>query len=147
MVTPASAAVGVISDIDDTVVISDTSHLLRMARLVFLSNARSRLPFPGVAALYRALHRGMGSQTDNPIFYVSSSPWNLYDLLSDFFALQDIPAGPLFLREWSGAAQAGLPLGLKFDPPFPLPIGRPVNAFLNVCSNARNFSTDSVTDG
>ena len=109
LIPPASAAFGVISDIDDTVVISDTSHLLRMARLVFLSNARSRLPFPGVAALYRALHRGMGSQTDNPIFYVSSSPWNLYDLLSDFFALQDIPAGPLFLREWSGAAQAGLP--------------------------------------
>ena len=109
LIPPASAAFGVISDIDDTVVISDTSHLLRMARLVFLSNARSRLPFPGVAALYRALHRGVGSQTGNPIFYVSSSPWNLYDLLSDFFALQDIPAGPLFLREWSGAAQAGLP--------------------------------------
>jgi len=109
LIPPACAAFGVISDIDDTVVISDAPHLLRMARLVFLSNARARLPFPGVAALYRALHRGVGSQSGNPIFYVSSSPWNLYDLLSDFFALQDIPAGPFFLRDWSEAEQEGLP--------------------------------------
>lgn len=109
LIPPPSAAFGVISDIDDTVVISDAPHLLRMARLVFLSNARSRLPFAGVAALYRALQRGVGQQTGNPIFYVSSSPWNLYDLLSDFFALQDIPDGPLFLREWNGSAQEGLP--------------------------------------
>jgi phosphatidate phosphatase APP1 len=37
----------------------------------------------------------------NPLFYVSSSPWNLYDLLSQFFNLQGIPIGPvLFLRDW-----------------------------------------------
>jgi phosphatidate phosphatase APP1 len=28
---------------------------------------------------------------------VSSSPWNLYDLLVEFFRLHDIPLGPLFL--------------------------------------------------
>jgi phosphatidate phosphatase APP1 len=34
------------------------------------------------------------------VFYVSSSPWNLYDLLDDFLALRGFPAGPLFLRDW-----------------------------------------------
>ncbi|MBA2346543.1 MAG: App1 family protein, partial [Rubrobacter sp.] len=42
-----------------------------------------------------------GSET-NPIFYVSTGPWNLYDLLEDFLDIQGIPAGPIFLRDWAG---------------------------------------------
>jgi phosphatidate phosphatase APP1 len=96
-----TAEYGVISDIDDTVLQSDVGSLLRMARALFLSNARMRLPFQGVGAFYRALHAGSSGNAVNPMFYVSSSPWNLYDMLSDFFDLQDIPVGPvLFLRDW-----------------------------------------------
>jgi phosphatidate phosphatase APP1 len=54
-----------------------------------------------VAAFYRALLKGKPGEEINPLFYVSSSPWNIYDLLTDFFHLQDIPLGPiLFLRDW-----------------------------------------------
>jgi phosphatidate phosphatase APP1 len=82
-----------------------------MARTVFLSNARTRLPFPGVAAFLRALYMGPQGSNHDPLFYVSSSPWNLYDLLSDFFNLQGIPDGPvLFLRDW----------GLTHDEMFPI---------------------------
>jgi phosphatidate phosphatase APP1 len=35
------------------------------------------------------------------VFYVSNSPWNLYDLLEDFLDLHGIPRGPLLLRDWS----------------------------------------------
>jgi phosphatidate phosphatase APP1 len=31
---------------------------------------------------------------------VSSSPWNLYDVIADFLEAQAIPAGPLLLRDW-----------------------------------------------
>ncbi len=105
-VPPKTARFAVISDIDDTVVLSDAARLLSMARHVFMGNARTRLPFPGVAAFYRAL---LGSEV-NPLFYVSSSPWNLYDLLVDFFHLQDIPIGPLlFLRDWGMSKTEILP--------------------------------------
>ena len=40
-----------------------------------------------------------------------------------------------------------LPFGSKSEPPLPPPIGKVVSAFLNVCSKARNFSTDKVTEG
>lgn len=101
MVPPPGAQFGVISDIDDTVLQTNTTHWLKMARTVFLGNARTRLPFPGAAAFYRALLRGADGHTLNPLFYVSSSPWNIYDLLSDFFNFQHIPLGPvLFLRDW-----------------------------------------------
>lgn len=101
LVSPGTAQFGVISDVDDTVVHTSATHLLRMARIVFLGNARTRLPFEGVAAFYRALHAGGSGLAQNPMLYVSSSAWNLYDLLSEFFQLQRIPVGPvLFLREW-----------------------------------------------
>ena len=42
---------------------------------------------------------GRRGHAANPIFYVSSSPWNLYDLLDDFMELNAIPPGPIFLRD------------------------------------------------
>jgi len=100
LLAPPTARFITISDMDDTVLQSHVTSLLQAFRTVLLGNARTRLPFPGVAAFYRALHAGAGGSEQNPIFYVSSSPWNLYDLLVDFLEHQGIPAGPLTLRDW-----------------------------------------------
>ena len=97
---PTSATFGVISDMDDTVLQSSVTNFLQAARLMLLENARTRLPFPGVAAFYRSLVAGPNGGAGNPIFYVSSSPWNLYDVIADFLEAQEIPAGPLLLRDW-----------------------------------------------
>jgi phosphatidate phosphatase APP1 len=100
LVPPPEAQFVIISDIDDTVVRSDAANLLRMARIVLLTNAYTRLPFEGVASFYQALRRGNTGHDHNPIFYVSSSPWNVYDLLIDFLNIHGIPVGPLFLRDF-----------------------------------------------
>ncbi len=100
LVPPPTARYAVISDIDDTVLQSYATDTLKMLRLTFLRNARTRLPFAGVADLYRALAAGAGGHDHNPIFYVSSSPWNLYDLLVEFMAFHGLPAGPLFLADY-----------------------------------------------
>ncbi len=94
VVPSPAAAFGIISDIDDTIVRTGAPSLLTMVRSV-VNNAAARLPFEGVAELYRALHVDR-----NPIFYVSSSPWNLYELLHDFMDLNGIPHGPMFLQDW-----------------------------------------------
>jgi len=95
-----SAAYGVISDMDDTVIQSEVTNFLRAARIVLLENALTRLPFPGVAGFYRALAAGSTGCSANPIFYVSSSPWNLYDVIMEFLEAQGIPLGPALLRDW-----------------------------------------------
>jgi phosphatidate phosphatase APP1 len=95
LVPPADAEFGVISDIDDTVVYSQAIRKLRMIVSLAFSNARTRKPFKGVGAFYRALHRGR-----NPFFYVSKSPWNLYVPLVEFLELQGLPLGPLLLRDF-----------------------------------------------
>ena len=89
------AKFGVISDIDDTVLVTEATSLLNMMRLTLLGTARTRLAFPGVAAFYRALH-----DRKNPMFYVSSSPWNLYDFLSDFMQVNGLVKGPMLLRDF-----------------------------------------------
>ncbi|PJJ60335.1 App1 family protein [Hymenobacter chitinivorans] len=101
LIPPADAEYGIISDLDDTVIQTSATDLLRMARTVLLRNARSRLPFKGVAEFYRALQLGRNGKRNNPFFYVSSSPWNLYDLLEDFLNLNQIPPGPLLLRDFA----------------------------------------------
>lgn len=92
------ARLGVISDIDDTILQSSIVDWKTAAELLFLHNARTRKPLLGVARLYQSLQSGAQRKAGHPIFYVSNSPWNLYDLLDDFFDLNGIPFGPVFLR-------------------------------------------------
>lgn len=96
MIPPGDAQFGVISDLDDTVLRSDVVNKLKLAYNTFFYNAHTRLPFAGVAEFYRALQQGTNDHF-NPIFYVSNSPWNLYDLIADFLAVRGIPLGPIFL--------------------------------------------------
>jgi phosphatidate phosphatase APP1 len=100
LIPAATAVYGIISDMDDTVLQSEVTSFIRAASMVLLENARTRLPFAGVAAFYRALELGPVGGGKNPIFYVSSSPWNLYDVIAGFLEAERIPAGPLLLRDW-----------------------------------------------
>ena len=100
LVPSTDAEYGIISDLDDTVVQTGATALTSMVRTVLMHNAHTRIPFEGVSAFYRALHRGNRGEELNPIFYVSSGPWNLYDLYADFLAHQKIPAGPIMLGDY-----------------------------------------------
>ena len=100
LIPPMDAEYGIISDIDDTIVKTTATDLLAMARNTFFHNAHTRLPFAGVSEFYKSLQLGRNGKRNNPFFYVSSSPWNLYDLLIDFLDVNDIPEGPLLLRDF-----------------------------------------------
>lgn len=74
-------------------------NLWRMIKLVYFGNAATRILFPGVADFFKALQSGLHGHHGNPIFYVSSSAWNMYDVLSRFIEINHIPSGSLFLRD------------------------------------------------
>jgi phosphatidate phosphatase APP1 len=100
----------VISDIDDTIMHTGVANKLGMLWRLFVEGAESRVAFPGVAALYRALHAGVSGHEANPILYVSRAPWGIYGVLEEFFKLHGIPVGPvLFLREWGVSWRSPLP--------------------------------------
>jgi phosphatidate phosphatase APP1 len=100
LVPSATARLGIISDVDDTIISTNVTNKLKMLLTVTLLNEHTRKPFKGVAAFYRALQKGAKGSEDNPIFYVSSSAWNLYTLLVEFLKVQEIPIGPLLLRDF-----------------------------------------------
>lgn len=102
LLPPDDAEFGVISDIDDTILKTDvTSRFkLRLLAHTLFKNAASRRGFAEVAEFFTALQRGPDNVGHNPIFYVSNSPWNLYDLLADFLDINDLPKGPILLRDF-----------------------------------------------
>ncbi|PHN08499.1 App1 family protein [Flavilitoribacter nigricans] len=93
------AEFGIISDVDDTILVSHATKTLKKLRLILTKNARTRLPFVGVSTFYKALQAGSDGRQKNPIFYVSSSAWNLYDFLVDFCRVRGIPKGPFLLKD------------------------------------------------
>lgn len=90
---------GIISDVDDTIIPTGAMRMLEMLKTTFAKNAHTRVPFPGVAEFYKALQKGTDGVESNPFFYVSSSPWNLYDFLHELLQIHHIPKGPLLLRD------------------------------------------------
>jgi phosphatidate phosphatase APP1 len=95
--TPHGNQYAVVSDIDDTFLISHSANLRKRLYVLFTENAETRQPFEDVVAHYQALSRGTGDEEPNPFFYVSSSEWNLYDYIRTFCAKHGLPDGILLL--------------------------------------------------
>lgn len=99
--TPGDQArLGIISDIDDTIVETGAFDFVKHWRTVVANSAQSRVAFADVPALYGRLAEGAAGPETNPVFYVSSSPWNLFDLFERFMQLNDIPVGPMMLKDF-----------------------------------------------
>jgi phosphatidate phosphatase APP1 len=99
---PRNAGYVLISDVDDTVLHTQITDAWAALKKTVFENAFGRAALPGVAALYQAVAKG--TQTDdasvsNPVFYVSSSAWNLYDAIRRFIDIKGLPAGPIMLRD------------------------------------------------
>ncbi|WP_289024392.1 phosphatase domain-containing protein [uncultured Salegentibacter sp.] len=103
LIPDPEAEYGVISDIDDTILHTGvTSFLkLRLLKNSLLTNAYDRIPLKGAAEFYQKLHKGRNNTPNNPIFYLSNSPWNLYEYLKLFLDHNAFPKGPILLRKFS----------------------------------------------
>ncbi|MEW7290819.1 App1 family protein [Aquimarina sp. 2304DJ70-9] len=104
MLIPSKQAdFGVISDIDDTILHTGVASFFkwRVIANTFFKNFDKRTAIEGTVKFYKKLHFGKNNSTQiNPFFYVSNSPWNLYDYLSAFFKKNHFPKGPILLRDF-----------------------------------------------
>ena len=85
----------VISDIDDTVMETGAYSLLRNLWTSLTGNALTRQVFADTAILLHRLHHEAGC----PVYYVSSSPWNIYYFLDQVFVRNGVVRGAMFLRD------------------------------------------------
>lgn len=95
----------VISDIDDTILLTGLTEGIAMVARTVLREAAQRKAIPGMAPLYRGLVRGLPTRSgrlrpEPTFFYVSTGSWSFYPLLNEFTDLRGFPHGPMFLTDW-----------------------------------------------
>lgn len=89
---------GVISDIDDTLIVSHSTRLIRKMALILFRNAHSRKTIPFIKNWHGYIRDLNDAAHPRDFFYVSNSEWNLYDFLVDFFSINELPKGVFFLQ-------------------------------------------------
>ncbi len=94
---------GLLSDIDDTVIVTMLPRPLVAFRNAFLVLESARRPVPGMARLYRQV---LERHDDVFVVYLSTGAWNIAAPLGRFLARHGYPPGPLLLTDW-GPTQTG----------------------------------------
>jgi phosphatidate phosphatase APP1 len=91
------ARFGVVSDIDDTVMITRLPRPFIAAWNTFVRHDSAREPVPGMADFYR---RAFGTHGDVPVMYLSTGAWNAAPAIGRFLRRHGYPTGPLLLTDW-----------------------------------------------
>lgn len=89
--------VGVVSDIDDTVMVTWLPRPMLAFWNAFVIHQSSRKPVPGMPGLYQRIAREHPSA---PFVYLSTGAWNVFPVLRRFLYKNGYPEGPLLLTDW-----------------------------------------------
>jgi phosphatidate phosphatase APP1 len=88
---------GIISDIDDTVMVTALPRPLLAAWHTFVVNEHARAATPGMPVLYERL---ADAHDAPPMFYLSTGAWNVAPTLTRFLSSNLYPPGALLLTDW-----------------------------------------------
>ncbi|HYN96462.1 MAG TPA: phosphatase domain-containing protein [Pilimelia sp.] len=101
---------GVLSDIDDTVMVTALPRPLLAAWNTFVLDEHARMAVPGMAVLYERL---TNAHPGAPVFYLSTGAWNVAPTLTRFLSRHLYPAGPLLLTDWGPTADRWFRSGME----------------------------------
>jgi phosphatidate phosphatase APP1 len=100
LLKPFKSKLGIISDIDDTFLMSHTNNLFKKLYVILTKNINNRTVFDDVVPHYQALSKaGREEGTFNSFFYVSSSEWNLYEFILQFARMHRLPKAIIKLKD------------------------------------------------
>lgn len=88
---------GIVSDIDDTVMVTALPRPLLAAWNTFVLDEHARMAVPGMAVLYERL---TAAHPGAPVLYLSTGAWNVAPTLTRFLSRHLYPPGPLLLTDW-----------------------------------------------
>jgi phosphatidate phosphatase APP1 len=100
-IRPKKGNLGIISDIDDTFLVSYTLNPFKKLYFLLFRNVNTRKIYENVVPHYQALSsagRTIGGE-QNAFFYVSSSEWNLYRFIVKFTEIHQLPKAVLLLKD------------------------------------------------
>jgi phosphatidate phosphatase APP1 len=88
---------GIVSDIDDTIMVTAVPRPFLALWNTFVLNERARMATPGTAVL---MDRLMVQYPEAPVIYLSTGPWNAAPTLARFLSRNMYPSGALLLTDW-----------------------------------------------
>ncbi|WP_346845670.1 phosphatase domain-containing protein [uncultured Rothia sp.] len=94
---PPEQKIGVVSDIDDTVMVTALPRPVLAAWNSFVLNEHARTPTPGMSVLMDRIHR---EYPDAPFMYLSTGAWNIAPTLHRFLTRNAYPKGTFLLTDW-----------------------------------------------
>lgn len=97
LVIAPETSFGIVSDIDDTVMVTALPRPFLALWNTFVLSERARTPTPGMAVL---MDRLTIEHPDAPVIYLSTGPWNVAPTLSRFLTRNMYPVGTLLLTDW-----------------------------------------------
>jgi phosphatidate phosphatase APP1 len=92
---------GLVSDVDDTVMVTALPRPLLAAWHTFVVNEHARATTPGMPVLYERLISRHGGA---PVIYLSTGAWNVAPTLTRFLSRNLYPTGCLLLTDWGPTA-------------------------------------------
>lgn len=100
-IRPHKGNLGIISDIDDTFLVSHTHSFFKKLYILLFRNVNSRKIFNDVVPHYQALSSAGRNNKDeqNAFFYISSSEWNLYRFIVKFTKIHQLPRAVILLKD------------------------------------------------
>ena len=100
-IRPHNGNLGIISDIDDTFLVSHTDNFFKKLYILLFRNVNSRKIFKDVVPHYQALSSAERNNKDekNAFFYISSSEWNLYRFIVKFTKIHQLPRAVILLKD------------------------------------------------
>lgn len=100
-IRPHKGKLGIISDIDDTFLISHTQNFFKKIYILLFKNVNDRKVFKDVVPHYQALSSAgrNNKEEENAFFYVSSSEWNLYRFIVKFTKIHHLPRAVILLKD------------------------------------------------
>ncbi len=88
---------GIVSDVDDTVMVTALPRPLLAAWNTFVLDEHARRPVAGMAVLYTRLRQ---EHPGSPVIYLSTGAWNVVPTLTRFLGRNAYPKGALLLTDW-----------------------------------------------
>lgn len=107
---PTGSRVGIISDVDDTIMLTQAPTFWKAAYNLLLLDPKKRAPVPGMSVLFSKLQDMF---PDAPFFYLSTSPWNVESSIRHFITYHGYPEGPLLLRDLDPRPKTFVPSGVQ----------------------------------
>jgi phosphatidate phosphatase APP1 len=109
-IVPSEIKFGILSDIDDTVMVTALPRPFLAAWNTFVLDEHARNATPGMAVM---LERVTREHPGSPVLYLSTGAWNVAQTLTRFLSRNLYPDGALLLTDWGPTRERWFRSGME----------------------------------